>query len=105
MTPELITVYLCPGCEQPFRESADARYCCPDYPAEADAWECGQRFPLCDKGFHLTKLEAGQCARGLLGICACGHLRKSHALVSQYPGCYDLDCRCPKFEQAQAVAA
>lgn len=98
-----ITVYLCPVCEEPHRNAGDARFCCT--PETSEAWECATRFPLCDVGFHLSEKEAKACASGLIGVCVCGHRGKSHGLASSWAGCYDLDCRCPKFEQAQAVAA
>lgn len=100
--------FRCPSCAALYREEDEASDCCPrDWPDEDEGWECGN--PGCElDGIHETEREAEECAplQQRVVDCVCGHPAKCHALPQMtWQGCYDLDCRCPKFEQAQAVAA
>ncbi len=93
--PRQFVAYRCPACGDLYRREEDAEDCCPA--EDAAAWDCLNPFCSRDR-LHESSQDAERCAGRVL--CICGHEQGHHARSGQWPGCYDLDCRCAAFEVA-----
>lgn len=87
-----VTAFPCPECDQLWESERDAYTCCNGFLGR-DAWECDNKW--CSE-FHKDEHAARFC--GKLMNCVCGHREASHNVASGWAGCYELDCRCHKYE-------
>lgn len=94
-----VRAYPCPECDALYDDTGDAYKCCMD-PFGVDAWQCDNR--SCEEVLHREEAEALNCGRSR--DCECGHMERVHSVAvgGGWIGCYDLDCRCPKYERSIA---
>ncbi len=93
-----VTCYPCQECDQLFLSVREAYECCGDW-LGIDGWACDNS--KCGI-YHREEEEAKTC--GAPEGCACGHLPRHHAVANGWQGCYELDCRCPKYERMAVTA-
>lgn len=94
-----VRCYPCQECDALYDDEREAYQCCADWRG-VDAWQCVNM--NCEEIFHREEADARSC--GLSMDCICSHAPRVHNVAQGWTGCYELDCRCPKYERVSVAA-